>query len=212
MTLQIPMFEDDNEPIEYELLSIDDLAECGSSSRESLLAVLGYQLMDGVDVDGQLLRLVKNNTRETVNDNNKYDVDFALVLDGDVIGYIDPEEKQRWTYGDWYYDNVNIALYPMKDWMNGGKWSGTPTKKIRRFIEKPDMSFWLGMRRDWQACMIMPWHMALDYGDIANIKTSYSNDPLKVIAIPRKHGFNCVSADDFTDYIVDYLRSVRKWI
>jgi hypothetical protein len=169
-------------------------------SKEHLMAVLGHKLMAGVDIGHGWLRMVKNNDKVLQCDDRHLRTDFRLELNGLTIGYVDIEEKRQWRAGGWPYDKINIARYPMSHW-SSGHFDGRPTNKILSFREMPGGSFWVAMRCDYQACMVVSAVDLFAFGAESTQMTGYSTTPLPIYEMPNGVGRLCETAETFTAFI-----------
>ncbi len=186
--------------------SISDLH--GDTATEHRFGALAYELMQGRDVDGEWLQIVKMNTPKNAHDAAVYEVDFGLTADCIVVGYIDLECKPQWRDGAWPYRVTNIARYPMAHWEEN-RFNGRHTNKIMRFAEKPDLSFWIAMRTDWQACWIIRAIDIFKHGVEGEQGTRYSERALPVYHIDNTLGHLCEQAQDLTEYITTIYHEVQ---
>jgi len=189
------------------VLTIDNLRQ-ESPAREHLFAALAYPLLNGRAVDGRWLQISKLNNPKRENDDAIYEVDYGLLADEVIAGYIDVECKVSWQVGGWPYRVTNIAKHPMAQWQRG-QFTGRLTNKLHRFREKPALSFWVGMRKDWQACWVVNAATLFEHGTEASQPTGYSPIPLPVIQITNALCAFCDNADTFTDYIIAAYRSAQ---
>lgn len=177
----------------------------GHTAEEHKFAVFAYRLMQGVDVNDHWLQIAKLNTPDKKVDNSIYEVDFGILEDSDIIGYIDLETKTQWKSGEWIYPRTNIALYPMQHWQRGN-FNGNHTVKLQRFSQKPKMSYWIGVRADYGALWIVPFVNLAEYGVKTTQQTRYSEIPLPVIIIDNSYCTYCADADTFTEFIIEQYK------
>lgn len=128
--------------------TIGDLTKDDATDEWSAARLLA-PVLEGVLVHKLgLLRLVKHNVPTTASDNEaRYLPDFRWELEGQVIGYLDPETKRKWTDGDFPYAWVNVAEHPLAHW-KAGHFTGRRTNKLLSFESRPGTSHWLAVRRD----------------------------------------------------------------
>lgn len=176
-------------------------------SEENKFGILAYKLMHGIEIDGKWLKLVKNNDPKSVNDKCIYDVDYRITEDGETIGYLDIEQKQKWLSGGWPYRKTNVPLYPMGQWKRH-QFDGRPTNKLLRFQEKPNMSFWVGVSLDYKRCQVLPIYNMFNFGIKTKQKTSYDEMPLPIYEVPNKFCIYCENADQFTKTIMEWYQDV----
>ena len=186
------------------MASIDDLSDV-DTRREHLLAVLGYQLMAGTAIDAGWVILQKNNTASSADDEAIYRTDWVITCDGDLIGYLDTEEKQSWT-DEWPYPAVNVAKHPMSHWKSG-RFGDRLTNKMQSFMERPEHSWWVGVRKDWQQAVMVNAADLFQHGREASIRTKYSDVPLPVLRLPNDKARLARNADEFTRVILNRIRS-----
>lgn len=179
---------------------IRDLADV-DSSEEHLFTFLGRKLMAGVATDLGWLRLVKNNDKISALDDLEYQTDFRLELDGVVIGYVDIEKKVSWTSGPWRYGRINIARHPMSHWASGS-FNGRPTNKLLSFMARPMTSFWVAVRSDYMACIVVSTADLFAFGVEALQHTRYSSEPLPVYQLPNGAGTYVDCPDAFARLLV----------
>ena len=190
--------------MEIKSWNLDDIKT--PTEDEYQFAILARQLLHGREVNGAWLQLIKNNNPTSNNDHQaKYRTDFILSADGKTIGYVDPERKIYWKAGEWPYPKINIARYPMSQWENNTI-TGRPTNKLIAFQELPAMSFWIGVRFDWSACLIVDARTLFDRGLKTMQTTRYKPEPLPVIELPNDVGTLCQDADQFTEYIINMYK------
>ena len=183
---------------------IEDLL--GGTDEEHKFAWIAYQLMNGIDIDDSWLQIAKLNNPESREDTNIYEVDYGVKENGEIIGYIDLEKKVSWKEGVWQYPKTNIALYPMSHWIKN-RFNGNHTVKLKRFSQKPNMSFWIGVRNDWQAHWILPFLSIRDHGVRTTQRTRYSDCDLPIIEVANQYGYLLENADEFTAYVTyRYMR------
>lgn len=172
---------------------------------ESRIAAVACHLQHGISLDGHFIKLVKTNDAQDADDDAIYEPDFGIFVNRAHIGTLDVECKPRWARGGWPYPRTNIAKHPMKHWQQGRFQKGRYTKKIQAFLEKPDTSFWVGVRADWQAVWILRAKDIFDHGRETTQRTRYKAVPLPIIAVSNQWGTFCNNADDFTNYIIQHL-------
>jgi hypothetical protein len=177
------------------------------NAKENLFSILAWKMMDGVDVQGHWLKIIKNNDPSCANDKSIYEVDYRITDNQETVGYLDIEHKVSWRSVEWPYPKTNIAKYPMKHWQIN-KFSGRMTNKLNSFMEKPIMSFWVGISADYQRCQIAPALNIFNFGVSANQPTRYSNTPLPIYEVPNEMCFYCKDAKDFTDTITGWYKDV----
>lgn len=183
------------------MASIDDLSAI-DTRREHMLAILGHQLMGGTAVpDVGWVQLVKNNLATGVDDANIYETDWALTVDGRTVGYLDTEEKTAWRDGDFPYPRVNVAKHPMSHWREN-RFDGRLTNKLRSFQECPTHSWWLGVRTDWQAMVMVNASDLFRFGQQREERTRYSTVPLPVISMRKEQVAEVSSPEMFTRQIL----------
>jgi hypothetical protein len=178
--------------------SIGDL-QAWEPSSEYRFAPLARFVLDGVNTPMGFIKMVKHNDITGPNDESRYDVDFRIEVDGETVGYLDIEEKRRWSTGGWPYGRVNVAKHPMKQWVNG-VFGSRPTNKICAFREKPDASFWVGVRADYEACLVVPARHVLNAPE-ADQSTGYSDVPLPVYVVDNEKATFVSTAERFRDVI-----------
>ena len=180
--------------------SLDDIKT--PTEDEHQFAILARQLLHGREVNSAWLQMTKNNNPTGNNDRQaKFRCDFTLSANGQVIGYIDPERKTYWKANGWPYPKINIARYPMQHWEEN-RITGRETNKLIAFRELPAMSFWVGVRTDWQVCVIVDAQTLFEQGRDAMQGTRYKSESLPVIELPNELGTLCQNADEFTEYII----------
>lgn len=190
--------------IELKKQEIKDLY--GETDEEYKFALFAYKLLHGIDINGHWLQLKKLNEIKKADDPNKFEVDYGIFEDDSIVGYIDLEKKTTgWHSGVWPYPKTNIPLYPMAQW-DAGKFNGNHTVKLQRFIKKPDLSFWIGVRTDWSAFWVVRFKFILEHGKRTTQQTRYSRIPLPIIEIGNEWCSLIDSADDFTRYITDHYK------
>ena len=162
--------------------SVSDL--CGDNSeREWALAGLFGLLLDGVITKRGLLKLARNNARESVDDNDAmFRTDWRFELNGNLFGYMDAEQKQRWVHDDWSYPRVNVAKHPLAQWKEG-RFDGRLTNKLKSFEECPDTSLWVAARKDNQAVVLLLAAEIFNLGVNDLQQTAYHDKPLPVLAV-----------------------------
>ena len=195
----------EQENYEIEQPSMDDLN--GADKNEYKMSKFAAQLMHGVDVDGHWFRIVKLNDQKYKDDPNRFEVDYGIERDGEIVGYIDPEEKTMWRSGECKYPRINIPLYPMAHWKRGS-FNGRHTNKLVRFSQKPDLSFWMGARTDYEAYIIVPFKTMIAHGTETTQGTRYTETPLPVIAVANEHCVFIYTEDDFIDY---FIKEFKAW-
>jgi hypothetical protein len=175
--------------------------------REHALALLAYPILGGTAVAGSWLQLQKANVQGHLADEAKYSTDWVIQADGETIGYLDSEEKLQWRGGPWPWSFVNIAKHPMKHWEHGS-FSGRETNKLRSFREKPELSFWVGMRMDYAAAMVIRASTLFEHASDYLQPTRYSDAPLPVFRLDRSFGLFCDTPEAFSQIIIDaYLET-----
>jgi len=178
--------------------SIGDL-QVWEPSSEHRFAPIARFVLDGVNTPLGFIKMMKHNDVTGPDDERRYDVDFRIEVDGEIVGYLDIEEKRSWLDGAWPYSRVNVARHPLTHWANG-VFSPQPTNKIRAFREKPDASFWVGVRADYEACLVVPAKHVL-HAPEANQSTGYSDVPLPVYAVKNGKATFVNTAERFRDVI-----------
>jgi hypothetical protein len=149
-------------------------------------------LMHGVTLsDGSFATVRQENLPSSAEDPKKYETDFAIRVNGDVVGWLDPEHKKEWREGSFPYSDINIARYPMSNWRSG-RYTGNETNKLRRFREYPALSMFVAVRRDSERIACLWFADALRYGRDKLQPTRYTNNqgknvPVAVIATPAEH-------------------------
>jgi len=186
--------------------TIDDL-NIGTEI-EHKFSNFAYQLEHGKDINGHWLQIVKLNVPKNKYDRAIYEVDFGIQEDGKAIGYIDLEVKISWNNDIWPYSKTNIPLYTMTQWKNGS-FNGNYTKKLQRFSEKPDLSFWIAVRSDWGMLWIVWFKYLIEQGKRTLQPTRYSPTPLPIIEVPNQYCTLIDNAEDFTRYIIDHYKGVE---
>ena len=161
--------------------SVSDL--CGDNSeREWALGGLFSFLLDGVKTEQGLLKLHRNNARESLDDDDAmFRTDWRFELEGNLFGYMDAEQKQKWKNDDWPHPKVNVAKHPMAQW-ESGSFDGRLTNKLRSFERWPDTSLWVGARKDNQAVVMLLAAEIFKDGKHELQGNSYG-DPLPVLAV-----------------------------
>lgn len=154
---------------------------------EYLFAPLARHLMNGVDVGFGYCRLVKNNDKVTADDRLHYETDFRLELDGEMVGYLDIEKKPQWQAGQWPYTKINIARMPYAQWRDN-RFDGRPTNKLLSFEKHPDTSFWVAVRADYAACLVVTAADIFNKGVKAMQPTRYERGPLPVYELTNDLG------------------------
>lgn len=180
--------------------TIEELA-AQDAAEESRFAVLGWKLMGGVVVPSGYLRMAHANRQDTVDDRSRFETDFELRVDGTVVGYVDIECKTSWRGGSWPYEWVNVAKHPMKHWQQG-RFNGRPTNKLIDFRRFPSTSFWVGVRTDYNAAMVVRASDLFDLGEEHLQQTAYHEVPLPVIRVRRDVGSEINDPHAFADLIV----------
>lgn len=134
--------------------SVSDLCGDNTESEWALAELFGF-LLQGVKTDKGLLKMHRNNARESVDDDDaKFRTDWRFELERNLFGYMDAEEKQKWKHDDWPYPKVNVAKHPMAQWKEK-RFDGRLTNKLMSFHEWPDTSLWVGARKDNQAVVML---------------------------------------------------------
>ena len=87
----------------------------------------------------------------------------------------------------------------MNQWANG-VFGSRPTNKILAFREKPDLSFWVGVRTDYEACFVVPARHVLNAPE-TNQSTKYSDVVLPVYVIDNEKATFVSTAERFRDVI-----------
>jgi len=185
--------------------TIDDLKN-GSAEEEYKIAIFFARLLNGIDIDGNWIRLEKLNSQEYKDDPSLYEVDFGFKNNGEIIGYLDIERKTKW-FDEWKCWQVNIPLYPMSHWERG-RFNGNHTVKLQRFSTLPRYSFWVGARNDYMAYIVIPFRTMIEHGKETTQKTGYDKTPLPVIAIPNKY---CEFFDNEEDLINYFIAEFKAW-
>jgi hypothetical protein len=161
--------------------------------------------MAGTAIEVGWIQLEKNNVASSEDDDAIYRTDWVLTCDGNVIGYLDTEEKQGWT-DHWPYKVINIAKHPMAHWKSG-HFSGRLTNKLLSFLERPADSWWVAVRKDWQQAVLVNAEDLFDLGRDAEIRTRYSEVRLPVLQFPNDQARLARNADEFTKVIINRIRS-----
>jgi hypothetical protein len=172
--------------------------------REHALAQLAWPLMGGTAIGPGWVRLDKNNTRDSQNDDNQYETDWVLTSDGQTLGYLDSEEKLQWKSGPWPYRYINVAKHPMRHWQDN-RITGRETNKMRSFRSAPKTSFWVGARTDYRAAIVLPVSTLLSQGVETQQPTRYSATPLPVIQVASECGIYCDTPETFAAAIIQHL-------
>lgn len=190
------------------LPDIADLQRVDTRS-EHRLASLAWPLLGGVESCGYWLQLQKNNVAATQDDESVYDTDWVLTADGHPVGYLDGEEKQRWhpPAEAWPWPRVNIAKFPMSHWKRG-VFTGRPTNKLLTFRKYPALSWWLGVRSDYLAVMMVNAADLFEHGVERAQRTGYSQTPLPVYSLDPRHGRLVTDADAFTVTVVSTFEAI----
>ena len=180
--------------------TIDEL-EAQDSAEESRFAVIGWKLMGGVAVPTGYLRLVHANRMDTADDRSRFDTDFELRVDGRIAGYLDIEVKHGWNGGSFPYEWINVAKHPMAHWKHG-RFNGRLTNKLIDFHKLPATSFWVGVRRDFNAAMVVRASDLFFLGEDHQQQTAYHDVPLPVIRVRRDVGSEINDPHAFAELIV----------
>jgi hypothetical protein len=181
--------------------SIDHLSAV-DTRREHMLAILGHQLMGGTAIpDVGWVQLQKNNVAAGVDDQNVYETDWTLTVDGQVVGYLDTEEKTQWRDGDFPYPRINVAKHPMSHWRDN-RFDGRMTNKLRSFAEMPAHSWWLGVRTDWQRIVMVNAQDLFTFGQHRTERTRYSDVELPVISLRKDQTVEVSTPEMFTQQIL----------
>lgn len=192
------------------LFDVTDISELQiDTRREHQLALLAYPLMGGTAIDGVWLQMEKNNHQSYAGDEATYDTDWAIKADGDVIGYLDSEEKQQWLSGPWPWTHINIAKHPMQHWQRGA-FNGRETNKLISFRQKPAMSFWVGVRPNYTAAMIVRAQTLFAHASEYLQPTRYSAVPLPILRLNQSFGHFCDTAHEFTHTIIKAFKETRR--
>lgn len=134
--------------------SVSDLCTDDSQSEWGLGELFGF-LLDGVKTDKGLLKLHRGNARESVDDDDaKFRTDWRFELNGNLFGYMDAEQKQKWVHDDWPHPKVNVAKHPMRQWKEE-RFDGRLTNKLISFQQYPDTSLWVGAGKDNHAVVML---------------------------------------------------------
>lgn len=179
--------------------------EAQDAAEESRFAVLGWRLMGGVNIPDGYLRLAHANRMDTADDPSMFDTDFELKVDGQLAGYLDIEVKHRWNAAAWPWPWINVAKHPMAHWKRG-QFSGRLTNKLVDFHKMPRTSFWVGVRLDFNAAMVVRASDLFDLGEEQTVQTSYYHDgqplpPLPIIRLPKDVGTEVNDPDTFAAFI-----------
>ena len=183
------------------------------AAQESRFAVLSWPLMGGVAARDGWLRLVHANRKVTQEDDAQFDTDFELHIDGVLAGYLDIEVKQRWNGGEWPWPWINVAKHPMSHWKRK-RFDGRLTNKLVDFQRLPETSFWVGVRRDWNAAVVVRAADLFRLGREHNQQTGYHHDgeqmpPLPVIRVPSSVGFYINDPHGFTSCVSRWFGDSR---
>lgn len=170
--------------------------------REHALAMLAYPIMGGTAIAGTWLQLQKANVQRHPGDEAAYQTDWVIKADDEVIGYLDSEEKLQWRGGPWPWSFVNVAKHPMRQW-KAARFTERETNKLRSFREKPQMSFWVGMRMDYGAAMVVRASTLFEHASDFLQHTQYSDHPLPILRLDRSFGTFCSSPETFTTTIIE---------
>lgn len=168
---------------------------------EHLFAYLGRHLMTGVNTSVGYLRMVKNNEKVIAGDDLQYQTDYRIEANGRKIGYLDIERKIKWPPGPWTAPAINIARHPMKHWQ-AGTFPGRLTNKLLSFSELPQTSFWVGVRNDYRACMVVKAADIFAFGVETTQPTRHSDVPLPILRIPNSYGPVVDTPEAFANLIV----------
>jgi hypothetical protein len=167
---------------------------------EHLFAPLSRHLLAGLDCGIGWLRLVKNNDKTTAADTVQYQTDFRLDLDGETIGYLDIERKRSWQNGPWPYKKINVARSPMSQWLDD-RIDGRPTNKLISFKEHPYTSFYVAVRDDYAACLIVRASDIFERGIKTTQQTKYDPRPLPIYELSNDLGTYIEDPATFANYI-----------
>lgn len=168
---------------------------------EHLFDPLAKHLLAGVATDKGWLRLVKNNVKVTADDRNEYETDFRLELDGALIGYLDIEVKPRWAFGGWPWPKINIARHPKSQW-DDDRFDGRPTNKLISFQQLPELSFWVALRNDYRAALVVRAEHIFNSSIKSDQQTRYSDLPLPIYELRTTYGQIVNDADALRNLIV----------
>lgn len=161
--------------------SVSDLCGDNTESEWALAELFGF-LLQGVKTDKGLLKMHRNNARESVDDDDaKFRTDWRFELERNLFGYMDAEEKKDWKNDDWPYPKVNVAKHPMRQWKERC-FDGRLTNKLISFKEFPDTSLWVGARKDNQAVVMLIAAKIFKVGKDELQGNNYG-DPLPVLAV-----------------------------
>lgn len=86
-----------------------------------------------VCVDGRTFQVAirSGNVKIKATDQNEYNADGFLYVDGHAVGVIDPERKTEWCGGAWpVHWHVNIAVHPRKQFDCGQFYANSRTNKL----------------------------------------------------------------------------------
>jgi hypothetical protein len=169
-------------------------------ANEHLFAPIARRLLVGVDCGVGWLRLVKNNDKTTADDLGHYKTDYRLDLNGETIGFLDIEQKFSWVKGRWPYPKVNVARFPMKHWQEN-RINGRPTNKLMSFKEHPHTSFYVAVRNDYAACVIVKASDIFEHGIKTIQQTKYDSRPLPIYELSNDLGTYIEDPDELASYI-----------
>jgi hypothetical protein len=162
--------------------SVSDLCGDNTESEWALAELFGF-LLQGVKTDKGLLKMHRNNARESVDDDDAmFRTDWRFELEGNLFGYMDSEQKQSWAHDDWSYPRVNVAKHPLAQW-ELGSFDGRLTNKLISFKELPDTSLWVAARKDNQAVVMLLAAKIFNDGKDEMQPNNYGK-PLPVLAVP----------------------------
>jgi len=188
------------------MVDINALREI-DTRREHLLAILAHPLMGGIASPRGWIQLHKNNLATSEDDPNRYSTDWILKCDGEKVGYLDTEEKLGWADA-WPYAAVNIAKHPMAHWQRED-FTGRLTNKLLSFQEMPEHSWWVGMRKDWQAAVLVNAADLFEHGREYRQPTRYSKTPLPVLTMHNEEAFWATNHDQFCSIILQRFEAAN---
>lgn len=87
-----------------------------------------------IEIDGQTHRVTirPGNVKLIETDANEYKTDAVIVVDGEEIGFIDPERKTDWCGGEWPERwTVNLAAHPRSQIDNNFFYPNSRTNKLK---------------------------------------------------------------------------------
>jgi len=173
---------------------------------EHLFSNLSANLLHGVEWRGGWLKLTKKNDPVSANDEAIYKPDFELTYNGHLLGIIDPEKKPRWIKNGFPHHKVNVARYPMRQWQSG-QFNGRKTNKWLAFEANPKGSFFVAVRSDWRACVVVHWPDIQIHGKDEAQGNGYSSVAVPVRSIAVDLCQFCETPQEFTKAIISKIES-----